>query len=210
MHTAMRATSLTLKKLLEDGFDADSELAPLFHAGGGTMIVSLDNPQEFEDDGGQGLSLWLYRLMRDDQRLNAPPERVTPTQLRPTPLPLRLHFMLTPVVVGANTLATHAAEQEQTILGKAMQVLYEHPMLRGTDLEDDFRGTDSVVSVRLEALTLDEVSRVWHALGRPYRLSASYEVSIAYIAPTVQPMQVTPVRVAMPELEQILEVTGVT
>ena len=50
----------------------------------------------------EGLSLWLYRVLRDDMRLNDPPERLAPTLFRAPPLPLRLHYLITPVTLTSS------------------------------------------------------------------------------------------------------------
>ena len=194
MHTALRATSLTLAAYLEAGFAADPELGPLF---GGTMQVSLNTPEEMTEARVQGISVWLYRVVRDDQRLNAPPERLSPTQTLPTPLPVRLHYLVTPIVTIDNAHPRESPQREQTILGKAMQLLYLHPMLQGTDLRDTLTGSTAQISVRLETLDLEELSRVWYSLRRSYQLSVSYEVTIAYLA-APQPERIVPVRVAQP------------
>ena len=77
-------------------------------------------------------------------------------------------------------------------------------LLRGVDLRDDFTGTDMRIAVRLEPMTLEEITRIWHALQRPYQLSVSYEMSLASIAPGVQPADVAPVLMADPRVSVIV------
>jgi hypothetical protein len=143
----------------------------------------------------QGLSVWLYRVIRDEQRLNDPPVRISPTQLRPVPLPLRLHYLVTPVTGQT----TNDPGTEQLILGKVLQAFYSHPVLRGADLKGDFEDTEVELKVRLESMTLEEITRVWEALEGSYQLSVSYEVSVVNIEPDLEPERVTPVQIAMPE-----------
>jgi hypothetical protein len=95
MYTNLRATSQTLARFLETRFQADALLSAIFSGGG--MVVSLNTPQEMTGKPAEGLSVWLYRVIRDDQRLNDPPERLGPNQLRPQRLPMRLHYLMTPV-----------------------------------------------------------------------------------------------------------------
>lgn len=195
----LRATSLTLVHAIATGVTADPDLRPLFDlAAGGTLRVTLLTPTEMGDNALEGVSLWLYRVVRDEQRLNAPRARISPTQLQPTPLPLRLHYLVTPVINVDPNDPSASVEREQTILGKVMQILYERPVLRGTALRDTLAGTGAQLGVRLESNTLDEVSRIWSALGRAYELSVSYEVSLAHIDPSAQPESVQPVLVAVP------------
>ena len=193
MYSALHATSLTLKRFLEDRFQADSVLGPSFTAGG--LVVSLGTPEEMTEIPAQGLSVWLYRVIRDEHRLNDPPVRVSPTQLRPVPLPLRLHYLITPIT----SQTTGDPGTEQLILGKVLQAFYSHPVLRGADLEGDFEDTEVELKVRLESLNLEEITRVWEALEGSYQLSVSYEVSVVDIDPDLEPERITPVQIAMPE-----------
>jgi hypothetical protein len=198
MYTALRATSKTLAEFLEERLEADPELGAFF---GTSMVVSLNTPGEMLEREAEGLSVWLYRVIRDDQRLNAPPERISRTQVRRTPLPVRLHYLITPLTEVEDD---NGAETEQMILGKVLQVLYDHPRLRGTDLASDFAGTAVELSVRLEPLSLEELTQIWDALDRPYQLSVSYEVSVVYIYSATEPVDASPVHVVLPEYSVIV------
>src|SRR5690242_15863555 len=123
MYTALRATSLTLVEFLRQRFAADAVLGPLFDPiAGGPMTVSLNSPQEMTDDNAQGVSVWLYRVVRDEERVNAPPQRITPGELRPTPLPVKLHYLVTPITTLGGGFGT---ESEQVFLGKVLQAFYD-------------------------------------------------------------------------------------
>jgi len=192
MYTALRATSRTVAKFLETKFQADPLLSGFF---GGGMVVSLNTPQEMNAKPAEGLSVWLYRIIRDEQRLNDPPVRISPTELRPPPLPVRLHYLMTPVT----NEQTGDPETEQLILGKVLQLFHRHPVLGGADLQAEFTGTEVELCVRLEPLMLEEITRIWEALEGSYQLSVSYEVSVVNILPELEPEQVSPVMISMPE-----------
>jgi hypothetical protein len=192
MYTALRASSRTVAKFLEARFQADPLLSGFF---GGGMVVSLATPQEMNEKPAEGLSVWLYRIIRDDQRLNDPPVRISPTELRPPPLPVRLHYLMTPVT----NEQTGDPETEQLILGKVLQLFHSHPVLAGADLQAEFAGTEVELRVRLEPLMLEEITRVWEALDGSYQLSISYEVSVVNIMPELEPEQVSPVTISLPE-----------
>jgi hypothetical protein len=195
VYTALRSSSLTLAEYLRASFMADSNLRLLFDAPG-TMVVSLNSPPEMVDIPADGLSVWLYHIVRDSERLNAPPKRISRSEIRRTPLPLRLHYLLTPVLT---TATVNTPETEQLILGKAMQALYDHPTLLGIDLEGDFKGTALELTARLEPLGLEELSKVHGAMEKSWQLSISYEVSVVYIESSVEPEDVAPVLVPLPE-----------
>ena len=191
MYTSLASISETLRRFLHDGMLADvgpSGLAGFFS--GGTMAVSLHTPQEMATLPLQGLSVWLYRVVRDEARLNDPPiVRPLPggrVEIVPSPLPLRLHYLVTP-------MSDDSPDTEQRILGRVLQLLHSMPILTGATLRGDLAGTDSEVHTRLEALSLDEIARVWEALEGSYQLSVSYEVSLAFIHSIADPQSGTPV-----------------
>ena len=183
MYTALRATSQTLFKFLEGRFKADPLLKNFFKAGG--MVVSLSTPEEMTEQPAEGLSVWLYRVIRDEQRLNDPPERISPDKYKPAPLPLRLHYLITPVTDKKKG----NPDTEQLILGRVLQIFHSHSVIRGTDLQSEFTGTEVELKVRLEPMSLEEITRVWEALEGSYQLSVSYEVTLALIASAALPLR---------------------
>lgn len=199
MYTALRAASRTLRALLLSTFQSDADLAPFF-GGAGALRVSLRTPQEMSDEGVEGLSVWLYRVVRDEDRLNDPELLDVNDHRRPPPLPLRLHYLMTPVINADND---DGSETEQLILGKLLQALNDRPTLRGSDLVD-FTDPRTELYVRLETLGLQDISQVWQALEGSYQLSVSYEVSLVNISPALEPYRPGRVRVSMPEYGTII------
>jgi hypothetical protein len=204
-YTNIYSTSETLRRLIETDLKLDvgpNGLAALFDAGG--YVVSLNTPHEMEGTE-HGVSLWLYRVLRDDTRLNDPPQlRPRPVggvELVPPPLPLRLHYLITP-------LTANNPDTEQKILGRVLQLFHTRPIISGSALQGDLAGTDTDVHVRLESLTLDELTRVWDALEGSYQLSVSYEVTLANIESLALPVRPTIVESAQPGYAQIVERDG--
>jgi hypothetical protein len=176
MYQALHATSATLQQFLTAQIVADTFLgsaaAPFIVRG---MSVSLQTPREMLEAGREGVSLWLYRVVRDEQRLNARPRRPSPTTIEHRPLPLRLHYLVTPITTRANL---GDPDTEQYLLGKVLQTFHTTPLFRGADLKAELTGSEAELNVRLEPLGLDEISGVWQALEGSYQLSVSYEVSL--------------------------------
>ena len=164
------------------------------------MVVSLNTPGEMTGKPAEGLSVWLYRIMRDEQRLNDPPTRLSLTELLPPPLPIRLHYLMTPVT----SERFGDPETEQIMMGRVLQIFHSHPILRGSDLQAEFLGTEVELRVRLEPMMLDEITRVWDALNGSYQLSVSYEVSIVNVNPELEPEHIAPVSIALPEYGSIV------
>ncbi|HXJ09380.1 MAG TPA: DUF4255 domain-containing protein [Burkholderiales bacterium] len=203
MSNVLADTSETLRSLLEGELTADlapGGLATFF--GGASTEVSIATPEEMIRQKKQGLSVWLYRVARDETRLNDPPA-VRPlagggVELVPPPLPLRLHYLMTP-------LAPKAPDTEQKILGRVLRTFHSRPLVSGALLRGDLIGTGTEISVRLEPMTLEEITRVWEALEGSYQLSISYEVTLALIPSAALPLRPSLVESVRRDAAMILE-----
>lgn len=200
MYTSLAATSETLRQMLLQAMTSDigpSGLAGFFT---GTTTVSLETPQEMVRAGRQGVSLWLYRVIRDEDRLNDPPRaRSLPNgqvEYTPAPLPMRLHYLVTP-------LARNNPNTEQRILGRVLQLFHAIPIVAGARLRAELTGTDAELHVHLEALGLEEITRVWEALEGSYQLSVSYEVTLANIDSAAAPLVSSLVESVHPDVSVI-------
>lgn len=205
-YRAINATTLTLVDLLTARFVADPLLRPFFDINlGGSLVVSARTPQEMSDNDESGLSIWLYHITRDPELLNMPPRRVGPDTWEQRPLPLRLHYLMTPVVNGGEN-SSNDPGLEQFIIGKVLQTLHDTPTLQGSLLRGDLVGSGASLAVRLEPLGLEEITRVWDALESSYQLCVSYEVSLVLLASDKEAERIAPVTVVEPEHGVITEV----
>lgn len=202
MYTVLAATSETLRRMLLDAMTSDigpSGLASTFTGG---TTVSLETPQEMVTAGRQGLSVWLYRVARDENRLNDPPEvRTLPSgevDVVAPPLPVRMHYLLTPITKSS-------PDTEQRILGRAMQVFHTHPIVSGSFLMAELAGTNAQLHIHLEALGIEDITRVWDALEGSYQLSVSYEVTLARINVDADPLRMSLVESVHPTEAVIVE-----
>jgi len=179
-YPVISAVSQTLRVLLTTDItqSTDSQIK--------NVPIELLSPKEMQDNNETlGVSVWLYRVSRMGDLLNEPPQRISPTQIARTPLPLLLYYLVTPV--STDPLTRHA------LLGKVMQVLNDHAILRGADLQGILQGTTDQLRVVLETLSLEDLSLVWDALSEPYQLSVSYMVQMVQIDSAMEPVQVSPV-----------------
>jgi len=180
-YRAINATTLTIIELLSSCFNVDPLLGSFFNSSlGGNMDVSPRTPQEMADATEAGLSVWLYRIARDPELLNMPPRRISDTTYEHRPLPLRLHYLMTPIVNDPNTSGNDPG-LEQFIIGKVLQTFHDNPKIMGALLQGDLAGTGTTLTIRLEPLGLEEITRVWDAMERSYQLCVSYEVSLVMI-----------------------------
>jgi hypothetical protein len=122
------------------------------------------------------MTLFLFEVVEDPTLRNRPPIRgVAPPDLtlQKPPMPLILRYLLTPW--SGDRITDHR------ILGRALQVLYDGAILSGPQLQGALAGTSEAIKLKLAPLTLEERTRVWHAVQRPYRLSVTYDVRVANI-----------------------------
>jgi hypothetical protein len=154
--TAIRGVTRTLRSLLMQHItsSSDPELSG--------VAVHLQSPREMrENNGAQGVSLWLYRVVRNGFTLGKPGRRIEPNQLGVPSLPIDLYFLITPIA--------QTSDDEQLLLGKVLQVFHDHPTLRGPLLQDALAGGDEV----LRQLPLHKPSEVVrpseHFVCRPQR-----------------------------------------
>ena len=128
---------------------------------------------------GLTLTITLYEILEDAPSRNRPrPQRPDGTAVVSTkpPMALRLHYLLTPW--GGDALT------EQQILGRAMQALYDDAILAGTELLGGLQGSADTLKITLIPLSLEDRSRVWYAIQKPYRLSVNYEVRVVNLDAT--------------------------
>lgn len=119
------------------------------------------------------LTIFLFDVAEDPSARNRGRIRdVAPPNLtiRKPPMALMLRYLLTPWSGDRFT--------DHRILGRVMQTLYDGAIISGTQLTGGLTGSDQALKVTPATLTLDERSRVWFSIQRPYRLSVAYEVRV--------------------------------
>jgi hypothetical protein len=132
------------------------------------------------------LAVLLYEVTEDASTRNRPLQRATTPAgrvLRKPPLTLVLRYMIVPFAGDRLT--------EQQMMGAAMQALYDGAILAGPDLRgapapDGLVGSADILAATLDPLTLEQRTRVWHAIQKPYRLSLCYQVRVANLDSTLE------------------------
>src|SRR6266568_586632 len=194
-YSALGEVSRLLRERLRTAFLAEPQLNPLF--GGGGFLVSLETPKEMASGSPPqvGLSVWLYQIERNEFLNNRKAERIDATHLAATPIPINLHYLLTPISDDPHT--------EQLIMGKVLEVLHEDPVVPPSPAHPEL---DDKVRISLENPNLDVLARVWTALLEPYRLCTSYLVEVVDIASRL-PIQSAPVLDKVTSFDKVLAVT---
>jgi hypothetical protein len=184
------AVSAVLRDLLNNG---------LVDASVGDVTVSAQAPDRIETENGTTqLNLFLYQVTPNQGWRNTGLPSVDgagTSRLTNPPLALDLHYLLT-----AYGVADFEAE---ILLGYAMQVMHENPVLDRQAIRDSLAPqpvtggilppalqtltaaelADQVEQIKItpEGLSSEEISKLWSAFGTHYRPTAAYRASVVLI-----------------------------
>jgi hypothetical protein len=146
----------------------------------GLFEVSLRSPADetITESMRPKVNLFLFRVVENAFARNQEWEAVGTEALHRPPLTVNLFYVLTPFAVDKL--------DEQRVLGEAMRVFYDHPVIAAPLLRGGLEHTTEELNLDLYQLSLEDLARIWSALTRPYRLSIAYEVRMAVIDSTVE------------------------
>jgi len=204
---AIGAVSAVLRNLLDDAMI--TSVAPAL---GTTVTVTAVAPDTIDLDDEQmapRLNLFLHQVTPNGGWRNAALPSRTPAGERAgnAPLALDLHYLLT--AYGRGDF------QAEILLGYAMHVLHERPVLDRGSIRDalspgpldlgmfppqiqalsqsDLADQMEAIKITPAALGIDEMSKLWSAIQTHYRPSAAYQVSVVLIEgtrPAISPLPV--------------------
>jgi hypothetical protein len=164
-----------------------------------TVTVDLRSPREMGPaDMNKRVSLWLYRVTRNEFVSNDPPARSALNEVTRWPLPVDLYYLVTPVQQEPTT--------RQELLGAVLQTFHDHSSLPASSFGIPSPLGQQDLRITLDSLRLEELTQVWYALQESYQLSVSYLVQLARIESAHDPMDVEPVRERQSDYRQILKV----
>jgi hypothetical protein len=164
---------------------------------GSSVAVTTLPPDDERVDNANGVNLFLYRVDVNPFMSNMGwrGDKVNPNGNSRAPLALNLHYMLTAYAKKGDGAARDDITAHQ-ILGNAMAVLHEYPVLNDVhdsdfdaDVNEQFAAElrDSFEKVKISHVptAMDEFSKIWTGFSKAYRLSVVYDVSLVQIAPLV-------------------------
>lgn len=136
-----------------------------------------------KDIGKTQLNLFLYHTaVNAAWRNHDMPGQIRPGETGVPPLALNLHYLITAYGRGDsdNDALSHR------VLGSAMSMLHDHPLLGGAEIASALLDTDpgtQIERVRITPLPMgiDEISKLWTVFQTQYRVSAAYEVGVILI-----------------------------
>jgi len=138
------------------------------------------------------LNLFLYRITESAGLKNQDlPGMAGPLSLGRPPLSLELHYLIT--AAGLDPNDDRGAHR---VLGDAMLTLHDHPIIAKDDplLDPALQNAAELITVTMEQLDTEELSKIWTAATAPVRLCTGYKVTVVQLEST------RPRRVAKPVL----------
>jgi hypothetical protein len=179
--TAIGMVSTSLRKLLV----GEMKLTPAVNV----TILAPDEP-----GGNRRINLFLYKteenpfLKNQDWTLKPGDS----SQLVPPPLSLYLYYLMTPYAQNDPQTGNAAAHE---IMGEAMRVFYENPIIPKDYLEAGLTSAREQLRIVNNMLDPEELSRIWGTFSQPYRLSVLYQVSTVQLDMSSEQEQPLPKRV---------------
>ena len=160
MSATIGRVSETLRKLLE------AQMSP-------ATKVTLLSPADASPLTAR-VNLFLYRVTKNTQlgNLDPMPKPGAPKQLAFPPLALNLFYLMT---IFSPPDPQIGMADSHGIMGEAMRVFYEHSIVPANFLVGGLQ--PGQVKITLVPADIEELTKIWTALTKEYRLSAVYEVS---------------------------------
>ncbi|HET7461539.1 MAG TPA: DUF4255 domain-containing protein [Longimicrobium sp.] len=188
--TAIGRVSESLRNLLL----GEMSLAP-------TVPVTILGPDE--TGGARRINLFLYRVQENPFLRNADwqPSPSNPGQLVPPPLSLRLFYLLTPYASNDSNLGNATVHE---ILGEAMRVFHEFPVVPAEYLAGDLDDAREELRITPNGVNMEELGQIWSTFQQPFRLSVLYEVSVVQLDLSSAAQRTVPERVreiGVPQVE---------
>jgi len=179
--TAIGMVGESLKNLLDSEMSLSS-----------TVNTTILAPDESTEVGR--VNLFLYKIKESPYQKNMD-WRVSgsdPSRISPPPLTLSLYYLMTAYALNdAESGNTNA----HAILGEAMRVLHQHPIIPETHLVAGLTNAAEQIKLMQVQIDMEELSKIWSTFSEPFRLSALYEVSVVQLDQSADQDRDMPARV---------------
>lgn len=188
---AIGGVSATLQRLIHDRMELPDD-APVPVTIGPPRLGKADEHAKEE----ARVNIFLYRVAENGHLQNQEiPGRAASSGYGRPPLSLNLHYLVTAYGTEEKQQG-HGTILDETrahyLLGSAMRVLHDHPIVTDSLLtvrepagipvvHESVRGEYERIKLSLDPLSLEDVTKVWTALTLRYRLSAAYAVHVVQI-----------------------------
>ena len=125
--------------------------------------ILFSSPKTAGTKGTSKLSLFLYNIIEETAQKNISLPSDNSTKKSPL-MSFALSYLVTPI--------TGNDKDDHTLLEKIIQLILTNPLISNATDENNV-----ALRVKIDSLSLDELSKLWIALGTPFRLSVSLTLS---------------------------------
>jgi hypothetical protein len=165
---AIAAVTVALRQRLQRALDAKLP---------GTRVTTRPPDKARDSQAGNQVNLFLFHVSPNASLRNVSAGSPGPAGPRPAPLALNLLYLISAYGRDDDELEPYS----QRLLGEAMRVLHEQPILDLADLGQSPPSNPERVQVALQPLSLEEMAKLWTIFQTPYRLSEVYEATAVLI-----------------------------
>lgn len=145
----------------------------------GLFSISVKSPaDETVEPLKPKVNLYLFRVEESEFARNADWEAVGTDALHYPPLALSLFYVMSPFI--------DEKLDEQRIFGEAMRVFHDHSIIDPTSLKGVLAHSDEELKIDLHRSTMEQLTQIWSAFGKPYRLSVVYQIRMVLIDSLVE------------------------
>lgn len=154
-----------------------------------TVLAPDENAQ-----GNRRINLFLFKVDENTFLKNKEWEvsRTNSGQITAPPLSLNLHYLMTAYAQNDQQTGNTSVHE---VLGEAMRVMNEFPIIPDAYLVSGLNGAREQVKIMLKATDIDEISKVWTTFSEPYRLTVPYEISVVQLDQSPTTIRELPTRV---------------
>lgn len=137
--------------------------------------IGLCEPQE---RGDYIVGIYLYDVRECDDVRATSMVNVGMARQKYPPMYVTLSYMIT---AYSNGDVKYRSGEEQKILGRVMQVLYDNALLDSNTLEplpkENRTSSDMNLRIQLQNLSYEEKQKIWNIPSKAYKLSLFYKVA---------------------------------
>jgi len=140
--------------------------------------IMLISPGDIEGSDTVRLSLFLYQVTENAHMKNQEMMNIGSIGLKNPPLTLDLYYMLTSHPSTGIQDKTERTKEEHSVLGRAMQVLNDNSILKGSVLRGSLAENNEELRMTLTTLNLDDMTKIWTTFqDKLFRPSLCYLVT---------------------------------
>ena len=132
---------------------------------GDRELIALCSPHESENNQ---LTIYLYQVEEDTQAVPSGYYEVSQNVQRKRPARYNLRFLVT---AHSKAPAQLRQADQYRMIGAALQVLKDHPVIDAKYLSGSLAEQNAVVNVVLEKTSMDQLLKIWNNNTNGYKLS---------------------------------------